>query len=137
MCSSDLCRPGVERHGWISRLPAAQTFAMIPLRNRFVSVAVLGMVGALLLASCSSDDSSDSGAAADSSSTTVALSPAEAAQAYTEPGPYPVGITTLELDGPVKGVKVEVWYPAVDGSTGTDRCDTGADGGSRVACEYR
>lgn len=52
--------------------------------------------------------------------TTTTLDPAEAAMAYTEPGPYPVGITTLQL---AKGPLVEVWYPAVDGTTGTDSYD--------------
>ncbi len=52
--------------------------------------------------------------------TTTTLDPAEAAMAYTEPGPYPVGVTTLQL---AKGPLVEVWYPAVDGTTGTDSYD--------------
>lgn len=51
---------------------------------------------------------------------TTTLDPAIAAEAYTEPGPYPVGVTTLQL---TKGPKVEVWYPAVDGSNGTEVYD--------------
>jgi predicted dienelactone hydrolase len=75
----------------------------------------LFLVTALAAAGCSSsDNASDEPVATTTPST---LPPAEAAQAYTEPGPYPVGITTLELEG---GVKVEVWYPAVKGATGTD-----------------
>ncbi len=35
--------------------------------------------------------------------------------AYTQSGPFPVGVTTLTL---AKGNKVEVWYPAVAGTTG-------------------
>ena len=35
--------------------------------------------------------------------------------AYTQPGPFPVGVTTLTL---AKSNKVEVWYPAVAGTTG-------------------
>ena len=40
---------------------------------------------------------------------------------YTEAGPYPVGVTTLEL---AAGNKVEVWYPAVEGTTGAEFYDT-------------
>jgi dienelactone hydrolase len=40
---------------------------------------------------------------------------------YTETGPYPVGVTTLEL---AAGNKVEVWYPAVEGTTGAEFYDT-------------
>jgi predicted dienelactone hydrolase len=46
--------------------------------------------------------------------------PAETALAYAERGPYPVGVTTLQLD---KGPLVEVWYPAVEGTTGEDTYD--------------
>ncbi len=35
---------------------------------------------------------------------------------YAEDGPHPVGVTTLQLPS---GPLVEVWYPAVDGTTGT------------------
>ena len=45
--------------------------------------------------------------------TTVDL--AAIASTYAEPGPYPVGVTTYALD---KGPAVEVWYPAVEGTTG-------------------
>lgn len=78
-------------------------------------VPTLFLVTALAAAGCSSSDKTGEEPAATTTPSTLA--PAEAAQAYTEPGPYPVGITTLELAG---GVKVEVWYPAVEGATGTD-----------------
>lgn len=42
------------------------------------------------------------------------------AMAYSDYGPYPVGVTTLQLD---KGPLVEVWYPAVEGTTGTETYD--------------
>jgi dienelactone hydrolase len=45
---------------------------------------------------------------------------AAAAKAYTDAGPYPVGVTTATL---ASGVKVEVWYPAVAGSSGTETYD--------------
>lgn len=48
------------------------------------------------------------------------LSLADLANAYSEPGPYPVGVTTLTL---AKGPKVEVWYPATAGVSGTDTYD--------------
>ena len=41
-------------------------------------------------------------------------------QAYIEPGPYPVGVTTLTLD---RGPKVEVWYPTKDPHNATDTYD--------------
>lgn len=39
---------------------------------------------------------------------------------YDEPGPFPVGVTTLQL---AKGPLVEVWYPAVEGTAGTEIYD--------------
>lgn len=46
---------------------------------------------------------------------TTTVDVAELATAYAEPGPYPVGVTTYQLE---KGNSVEVWYPAVEGTTG-------------------
>jgi dienelactone hydrolase len=46
---------------------------------------------------------------------TTTVSVADLATTYAEPGPYPVGVITLQL---AKGPKVEVWYPAVEGTTG-------------------
>ena len=40
--------------------------------------------------------------------------------AYVRPGPYPVGVTSYALEG---GNEVEVWYPAVATSTGSDSYD--------------
>jgi predicted dienelactone hydrolase len=68
------------------------------------------LLACFLLAACADGNDSDAGRA-----TTTTLSVADAATAYSEPGPYPVGVTTLTLDD---GVPVEVWYPAVDGTTG-------------------
>ncbi|MEO6629260.1 MAG: hypothetical protein ABIP03_11910, partial [Aquihabitans sp.] len=76
---------------------------------------------ALLVAGCSDGSGSDQ---ADpkpgKSATTVAAppttDPAAAAKAYVDPGPYPVGVATLALPS---GPEVEVWYPAVKGTTGT------------------
>ena len=42
------------------------------------------------------------------------------AEAYIAVGPDPVGVTTLKL---ASGVEVEVWYPAVEGTSGTDTYD--------------
>jgi dienelactone hydrolase len=47
--------------------------------------------------------------------TTTPVDPADLT-AFAEPGPYPVGATTLQLPS---GPLVEVWYPAVEGTTGT------------------
>jgi fermentation-respiration switch protein FrsA (DUF1100 family) len=46
--------------------------------------------------------------------------PAEVALAYADRGDHAVGVTTLERDG---GQLVEVWYPAVQGTTGTETYD--------------
>lgn len=46
---------------------------------------------------------------------TTTISIEELANTYSEPGPFPVGATTLQL---AKGPKVEIWYPAVEGTTG-------------------
>jgi dienelactone hydrolase len=78
---------------------------------RTMAVAAL-TVAALLLAACGSDGGDGA--------TGTTIAPADNATAYTERGPYPVGVTTLQLD---KGPSVEVWYPAVEGTTGTDEYD--------------
>jgi dienelactone hydrolase len=75
------------------------------------------LVVAMLAVACSGDDDSSP---EPGDTTTTSLTAEQAAVAYTEPGPYPVGITTLELAG---GVAVEVWYPAVEGTTGQDTYD--------------
>lgn len=41
-------------------------------------------------------------------------------RAYAEVGPHPVGVMTLQLD---KGPAVEIWYPAIEGTSGTDSYD--------------
>ncbi len=102
-------------------------------RARFPHFLTASLAAAsLLFAACSSDSSSVSPsttAATTAAPTTVAptteaptttISVAELANAYAEPGQFPVGVTTLQL---AKGPMVEVWYPAVAGSTGTDTYD--------------
>jgi predicted dienelactone hydrolase len=79
---------------------------------RRVCVLALALSLAFAAAACSSDGDSDS---SPSPATSNTLPPAEAAQAYTTAGPSPVGVTTLSLRA---GPKVEVWYPAVAGTTG-------------------
>ena len=88
---------------------------------------------ALLFAACSSDGDSSADTAAPPATEPAATEPAatdaptttaeattttisidELANAYAEPGPYPVGVTTLTL---AKGNQVEVWYPAAAGTT--------------------
>ncbi len=54
----------------------------------------------------------------EATNTTVDI--AEQALAYGEYGAYPVGVTTLQL---AKGPKVEIWYPAIAGTTGTETYD--------------
>jgi dienelactone hydrolase len=69
----------------------------------------------VLLAACS-DDGESSSPDDTGEETTTTLDPVAAATAYVDPGPYPVGVRTLALDD---GPEVEVWYPAVEGTTGT------------------
>ena len=71
---------------------------------------------ALLAVGCSDDTGSGGSTTSEPDATTTTLDPLVAARAYTEPGPHPVGVTTLQLES---GPKVEVWYPAVEGTTGT------------------
>jgi dienelactone hydrolase len=44
------------------------------------------------------------------------VEPRPAPSLFIEPGPFPIGVTTLQLD---TGPLVEIWYPAVEGSSGT------------------
>lgn len=102
---------------------------------------------ALMSAACSDDSSSSASTGADTtlgstddstgdtgSDTTVdaatttaepaipstSVDVATLALAYSEYGQYPVGVTTLQLPD---GTPVEVWYPAIDGSDGTEVFD--------------
>ncbi len=54
--------------------------------------------------------------------TTVEETPdiADDIEAYIEPGPFDVGVLTTQLPS---GPALEVWYPAVDGSAGTETYD--------------
>jgi predicted dienelactone hydrolase len=92
------------------------------------SVAYFALLATFAVSACSGDDSA--GPATDAPTTlspateaptTVSLDPAVEAMMYTEAGQYPVGVTTLEL---AAGNKVEVWYPAVEGTTGAEFYDT-------------
>ena len=97
------------------------------------SLVLSSLIATIAISACSGDDASTavSDTAAPTSevvSTEVlatdapnaTLDPATEAMAYTEPGEYPVGVTTLEL---AAGNKVEVWYPAIVGTTGTESYD--------------
>lgn len=106
-------------------------------KRRLVSTTIL--LG-LLVAACSedggdgsADTTSTTEAAAETTAppvtdaptttaepTTTTVDLATLAGTYAEVGPHPVGVTTLQL---AKGPLVEVWYPAVEGSDGTDSYD--------------
>jgi len=85
-----------------------------------VRVLVAALATLALVASACGGGDDDAAAPEVEETTSTTLSVAEAAAAYTGPGPYPVGVTTLELEG---AIPVEVWYPAVEGSTGEDTYD--------------
>ncbi len=78
------------------------------MRTRLIFVSLIAIVAV----GCSSSDSSTS------NETTAPIE--NQAEAYFERGPSPVGVTTLTL---ARGPKVEVWYPAVEGTAGSDTYD--------------
>jgi dienelactone hydrolase len=99
------------------------------MMRRFALVVVLGLLA--LVAGCGNDDGADSPtttAPVEATSTTEPPpepvepdpEPADLALAYAERGEFAVGVTTFERSG---GHLVEVWYPAVDGTTGTETYD--------------
>jgi dienelactone hydrolase len=93
--------------------------------NRRRPLLVVAMAIALLPVACSDDDGSGTGDAAATTTTAPADAtgsddPADLAFAYAERGRHPVGVVTLERSG---GHQVEVWYPAVEGTTGTETYD--------------
>lgn len=82
-----------------------------------------------LLAACSDDGgdtavTSSASTQAQASTTAAAVettqAPVDPATAFADAGPYPVGVTTLQL---ATGPLVEVWYPAVEGSSGSETYD--------------
>ena len=93
--------------------------------------AAVGLIAAVMLVSSCSGGDDTSGTTTPVESTTGStastsdappstIDPTRLAAVYAEAGPFPVGVTTLELD---KGPLVEGWYPAVAGSTGTETYD--------------
>ncbi len=107
------------------------------MRTRRLAVPLVSL---LLIAACSDDSTSSDTAAVTvaetaapetapevtdaatttEAATTTTVDPAVAEMAYSDYGNYPVGVTTLQL---AKGPKVEIWYPAVEGTTGTETYD--------------
>ena len=97
------------------------------MRFRHRSLALCAIAG-LSVTACSSTPSTSSPSSPAATSpvtattaapTTTTIDPA-LAQSYVEPGPFPVGVTTATM---TNGVKVEIWYPAVAGSSGTETYD--------------
>ncbi len=90
----------------------------------------IALITSLTIVACGSSttsspdtDPGDTAVTTDPTSTTAPTTIPDAATMaalYTEAGPYPVGVTSLELTA---GNKVEVWYPAIEGTTGTDSYD--------------
>ena len=95
-------------------------------RRLFSTIATVG----LLITACGGDDSATDSAPATEPATTEAPAteaptteapaPVDQSQTYVEAGPFPVGVTTLALE---TGNQVEIWYPAVEGTTGTESYD--------------
>ncbi|MEY4606860.1 MAG: hypothetical protein RLY45_1620 [Actinomycetota bacterium] len=104
------------------------------IRLRTSSITAAFAVAALVLAGCSSGSGGDADGALTASDSTTAptdattttaaptttVDPAAIASTYADFGPNPVGVTTLQL---AKGPLVEVWYPAVEGTSGTETYD--------------
>ncbi|MEN9802125.1 MAG: hypothetical protein RLZ37_1250 [Actinomycetota bacterium] len=88
-------------------------------KSRVLFLGIFALTASACGGSSDSATSSEASASSDSSVLEV-VDPSVAAQSYVERGSYPVGVTTLELEA---GNKVEVWYPAVEGTTGTDAYD--------------
>ncbi|MGA0879287.1 MAG: alpha/beta hydrolase family protein [Ilumatobacteraceae bacterium] len=95
-----------------------------PLIKSSLRRAALVSTAVLLLASCGTDsqatNSEESTPTTDEVATTSTIPLSDLSAAYTFTGPYPVGVTSLELEG---GNAVEIWYPAAEGTTGTDTYD--------------
>ena len=95
-------------------------------------LVTLAVISTLILAACGGDDAATTTVAETESTISpeieapstdapmTPLDPSVEAMLYVESGPYPVGVTTYEL---ASGNKVEVWYPAVEGTTGAEFYD--------------
>jgi ABC-type glycerol-3-phosphate transport system substrate-binding protein len=93
-----------------------ETAAVPTIRVRSIAPIALFVASLLLCAACSSSGSKSGSKSTSSDAPTTTVSIAAAAKAYEQAGPNPVGVTTYTLPA---GNKVEVWYPAVKGTTGT------------------
>lgn len=97
------------------------------MTRRLALLVLIGLAG--MVTACSDDDTSASTTTSAAPDTTTTSAPAEPepdpapsdeAFAYADRGGHPVGVVTLERSG---GHLVEVWYPAVEGTTGTETYD--------------
>lgn len=88
------------------------TFSCIRTRALLIGLT------ALMVSACGSNTPATN--EIDNDQTSITLDIGQAALAYSQSGPYPVGVTTVELEA---GNKVEVWYPAIDGTSGTESYD--------------
>lgn len=87
-------------------------------RGIWAAVAAAVLAVALVGAGCGNDDGDSASDTSDSTTTTLraavpVVDGGPDDPAFATPGPYEVGVTTLDLPDR----KVEVWYPAADGST--------------------
>ncbi len=78
------------------------------------------MLTAIIVAATTAACSSDAKPVDKVLETTTTLSPAAAARLYQERGPFAVGVLTETLPD---DNKVEIWYPAVEGSRGSETYD--------------
>ena len=92
--------------------------------------AILLLASLLVVTACSNEntaiDTTESPTTAAPTTTpetvapTTTTEPVDPATAFTEAGPYPVGVTSVAIDG---GPTVEIWYPGAEGTTGEDSYD--------------
>jgi predicted dienelactone hydrolase len=94
----------------------------LPFLAPMVALALVGAACSSAGSSTASTTTAPTTAAASTTTEapTTTIDATTAAMAYTDAGPFPVGVTTLTMKS---GVKVEVWYPAVAGSKGTETYD--------------
>ncbi len=89
-------------------------------RPLIVTTCLLAVTTTVAACGSSAKSTAPKPAKATTTSAPNALTTTELAALYQQAGPYPVGVTTKTLP---LGNKVEIWYPAVKGTTGSETYD--------------